>query len=172
MDIEVYESIVRKYTLTLYRYCGYRLSFNQQLVEEAVNDVLRILFIKWDTLEINDSIISYLYRVADNCIKQAKDRDCKYYSVHSSFEEAMDEGKICEPAYFDDYFHDIDEDELFIQKVVESLPEDYRRIFKYRYIDKKTIVEIVELTGIPYLSVRLRLMKIEECVRSQVENNY
>lgn len=172
MDIELYESVVRKCTPPLYRYCSYRLSFNQQLVEETVNDVMRILFIKWDTLEITDDILRYLYRVADNCIKQARERDYEYYSVHSSFEEAMDEGKICEPAYFDDYFHDIDEDELFIQKVVETLPEEYQRIFKYRYIDKKTIVKIVELTGIPYSSVRLRLMKIEEYIKCQVKNNY
>lgn len=171
-DIELYESVVKKCTPPLYKYCSYRLKYDHQLTEEAVNDTLRILFIKWDTLDITDDILRYLYRVADNCIKQARKRDNKYYSQHVSFEEAMEEGMLAEPLYLDDYFHDIDTDKLFIQNAVESLPEEYQRIFKYRYVDRKTIFEIVELTGIPYSSVRLRLMKIEEYIKCQVKNNY
>lgn len=172
MDIELYESVVKKCTPPLYRYCSYRLKYNHQLTEEAVNDTFRVLFEKWDTLVIDDSIIRYLYRVADNFVMQARERDNKYYSKHSSLEEAMDEGALAEPLYLDDYFHDIDAEDEFVRDVIASLPEEYKTIFKHRYIERKTIMEIVELTGIPYSSLRLRLAKIEEYVKCQVKNNY
>lgn len=172
MDIELYESVVRSNSAPLYRYCSYRLKHDHQLTEEAVNDVMRILFMKWDTLDITDDILRYLYRVADNCIMQARERDKKYYSKHSSLEEAIDEGIVNEPVYFNDYFHDTNASELFIRKVVGTLPAEQQRIFKYRYLDGKTIFEIVSLTGIAYSSVRLRLKKIEEYVKYQISNNY
>lgn len=172
MDIKAYESVVKKHSPALYRYCLYRLSFNEQLVEETVNDILRVLFIKWDTLDLNNDILPYLYRVADNCIMQAKERDHKYYSAHSSLEEAIEEGIISETHYCDDYFHDLDAENAFIQEVIKNLPEEYQIIFKYRFYDKKTIAEIALLTNIPYSSLRLRIIKIEEYIRCQVKNNY
>lgn len=172
MDTQVFEEIVKNCTPPLYRYCSYRLSYNHQLTEEAVNDIWRILFVKWDSLDINENIMGYLYRVADNCIKQAKERDFKYYSHHSSYDRELHEGTITEPYYFDDYFHDQNSEEEFISDMVESLSDEYKSIFIYRYIEKRTITEIAEITHLPYSSVRIRLKKIEAYVKREVINNY
>lgn len=172
MDTQAFEDIVRKYSPALHRYCSHRLSYDHQLAEEAVNDTMKILFLKWDTLEINDNIIRYLYRVADNCIKQARERNSKYYSKHISFEEAEKEGIYDEPLYLDDYFHDPVSEEKFLNDISQSLSEEYQTIFQYRYISGKSLMEIVKLTGIPYSTVRLRLTKILEYVKKQIKYNY
>jgi len=172
MNVELYESIVKKYTPYLYKYCSHRLEYDRQLTEEAVNDTMRILFVKWDTLDIGEHILKYLCRVADNCIMQVRERENRYYSRHISPEKIIKRGMPGKLSYFDDYFHDPETEEAFIKDTVEELPEEYKTIFTYRYVDRKTIMEVAELTGMPYSTLRFHLAKIEEYIEQKVKKYY
>ena len=72
----------------------------------------------------------------------------------------------------DDYFHDLNSEDKFIAEVIESLPDESKDLFKYRFIEKKTITETSEIIHMPYSSLRMRLKKIEEYIKCQVIKNY
>ena len=63
-------------------------------------------------------------------------------------------------------------EEELVEKVRDSLPEGMRDLFAYRFIEKKTIEEISELTGIPYSTLRYRLMKTEAAARRNIREMF
>ncbi len=168
-DLTKYEEIVRKYTKQIYKYCYYNLNYNEYLTDEAVNDVMRILFERWDTLDVDYNIRAWLYRVADNCIKHSLSRYARYYSHIDSLDESIKEGKLNGAKYYDEYFKDDSAEDEYMDKIISSLPDEYKEIFKMRYIEKRTIQETSEILGIPYASLYLRLKKIEVAVKKEIE---
>ena len=169
IDLKKYEDIVREYTPPLYKYCYCKLSFNKALTDETVNDVMRILFEKWDTLDLDDNIRAWLYRVADNCIKHNLSQYNCYYSHVDSLEERIENKKLDDLEYCDEYFNNDEVEEEYIDKIIHSLPGEYKEIFKLRYLEKKTIAETASIVGIPYASVHLRLAKIEFIVKKEIK---
>ena len=169
IDLIKYEDIVRKYTRPLYKYCYCKLNYDKSLTDETVNDVMRVLFEKWDTLDVDDNIRAWLYRVADNCIRHNLSQENKYYSHVDSLEESVENRKLDDLEYYDEYFKSDSHEEEYIDKIIHALPDEYREIFRLRYLEKKTIAETARLVGIPYASVHLRLTKIEAIVRKEIK---
>ena len=170
IDIEGYERIVKMYGKPLFRYCYYRLMQNKFLAEETLNDVYYVLYKKWDVLEIGQDIRAYLYRVADMCIKNNYRRYVRYYKHTLSYEEEIEKNNLQQLTSCDTYFedHDIILDS-YIEQIMGMLSEPDKQLFACRYINKKTIAETSELSGIPYSTLRLRLVKIEKTVRDMVK---
>ena len=170
VDNNKYMRIVIQYRKPLFQYCYYRLMHNKTLAEETMDDILHVLYKKWDTINPDGNVRAYLYRVADNCIKHNLEKYNRYYKHNESIEEAIENNKLDYMFQYDDYF-DGDEltDERYIEQIKQALPEDYREIFSYRYIEKKTLNEVSSLTGIPYSSLRLRISKIERMVKNEIK---
>ena len=59
VDINQFEKIVKLYRKPLLKYCYYRLSQNLTLTEETLDDILYVLYQKWDTLDLNGNIRAY-----------------------------------------------------------------------------------------------------------------
>lgn len=169
VDLIKYESIVREYTKPLYKYCYHKLHFNDDLTNETVNDVMRILFEKWEKLNVDDNIRAWLYRVADNCIKRNLSEYARYYSHVESLDADIESNKLMCLEQYDEYFKDDQLEEAYIDEIYNALPDKYKEIFKLRYIEKKTISETAKLVGIPYTSVHLRLVKIEAFVKKEIK---
>lgn len=169
LDVNEYETLVRKYQSQVFRYCYYKLNKDESLAEETFNDVLEELFKKWDTLERGENIKAYLYRVADMCIKHNLRLQTRYYIRNESLEATYVSNGINRISEYDDYFlDDVMSEEERLKQIEDSLPDEYKKIFVYRFVEKKTINETASLTGIPYSSLRLRLKKIEKLVREEI----
>lgn len=167
-DNSKFERIINQYYKPLYQYCYYRLSSDRSLTEETVNDVFRILYEKWDRIDTEGNIRAYLYRVADIRIKMAREKYRRYYDRVDSLDALTESGVYTGEVQYDEYFQDEYSYEQCIEKITAALTEEYKQIFLYRFVEKKTINEISRLTGIPYSSVRLRIAKIETAVYNEV----
>lgn len=168
VDIEKYNKIVRKYTQPLYKYCYKRLHKDKQLAEDTVIDIMDVLRQKWDKLDIGENIRAWLYRVADNCIKHSLRKYDDFYSNNTSLEEKLENHPVEGIQCYDEYFSDENSEEEYIKRIIAALPDEYKEIFRLRYIEKKTIKETAELVKMPYTSVHLRLTKIEPLVREEI----
>ncbi len=170
VDLNEYERIVKKYRKPLFKYCYYRLNGNIDLTEETIDDILHVLWRKWHTLDINGNVRAWLYRVADKEILRHLKNYNRYYKHNESLEAAIEDRRIDHLEYRDIYFagNDISEDE-YMEKICDSLSEEYKLIFRCRYIEQKTLMETSTLLEIPYSSLRLRISKLEVMVRKKVE---
>ena len=69
---------------------------------------------------------------------------------------------------WDRYFKDETPEEDMIKKVGESVPEEYRELFRLRYVEKKTLNEIAERLGVPYSTLRRRISKMDLVIRREI----
>lgn len=169
-NLQEFERIVEQYSNQLYQYCYRKLNYNKFLADEAFNDILKVLADKWDTLDLSGNIRAYIYRVADNCIKHNLREYKNYYKNNLSYDELNENRAFSEPAKFDEYFEEkyLSEKES-IETIKNTLPPELQPIFYHRFIEKRTLNEIVEMTGIPYSSLRLRVSKTEKLVREEIK---
>ncbi|MCI9449406.1 MAG: sigma-70 family RNA polymerase sigma factor [Clostridiales bacterium] len=166
-----YMNIVNQYKKPLFKYCFYRLMNNTTLAQETLDDIFYVLYKKWDNLDLNGNIRAYLYKVADNCIKHNLTRFNRYYKYNESLEEAVENRKLNSVYCLDDYFNDPAFDEaIYIEKIKQILPKEYQKIFVYRYVEKKTLIETANLIGISYSSLRLRIKKVDAIIRDIIKN--
>ena len=173
MDIKEYDRIVREYRKQLFRYCYYRLYENMILTEETFDNIILTLYKKWDTINFDANVKAWLYGVADLEIKQTLKKHNRYYDRNVSLDEILENGGGDIGEQYDEYFTDEDfrEDE-YIERLRDSLPDEYREIFTLRYIRRETLTEISSKTGIPYSSLRLRISKLDRLIRELVKKMF
>ena len=175
-DNERFDSIVRELSPQLFKYCLARTNYNKELAEETLNDVFAVLYTKWDTLDLDDNIRSYLYSVANNCIKHNLEKHRAYYNNVESYDLLAEVNGLGEQSHEDEYFSDEAQVEKQIAQIISGLDENEKALFKYRYIDKLPLMEIAEKTGIPYSTLRYQLFKLERGVKKKIskyfENNF
>ena len=92
----------------------------------------------------------------------------RYYSHINSLEENIENKKFDNFEYYDEYFTNDLMEEEYINRIIDSLPDDFKEIFKLRYLEKKTIAETASILGMPYSTMYLRLTKVEAAVRKEI----
>ena len=63
-----YEEITRRYYQAIYNYCQVRLK-DEYAAEDCTQDVFLLLYRKMNKLKLSENIRAWLYRTADNVIK-------------------------------------------------------------------------------------------------------
>ena len=169
-DEEKFNAIVAKHSRALWLYCFDKLK-NKELADETLNDIFTVLWKKWDRIDTEDNVRAYLYRVTDFCVKHNHAKNVKYYEKHESYEalETDPEGLSRSDEYFSDKPGEDENNLLLIKKALDS---EYQELFDYRYIQKKTIQEIVSIMSIPYSTLRYRLHKMEGMIREIIKKTF
>ncbi|MBQ8697296.1 MAG: sigma-70 family RNA polymerase sigma factor [Clostridia bacterium] len=167
MKKERYEETVRCYATKIYRYCLYKLNSDPHVAQDAVNEVMLILYEKWEKLT-PDNIRAWLYRCADNVVKRKLSERSRHSNNTMPLEDVDD--KI---GYEDEYFSD--EEELFkscITLIKAELSDGEFELFKLRYLEKKGLMQICALKNVPFSTLRYRLSKIEPRVKEIIRKNF
>ena len=173
VDPQTFERTVRRYQRMLVGYLWRRLGYDEGLTLETFDDVICVLYRRWDDLDAGEDIAPWLFRVADNCIMANVRKNERYYSRHVPLDEARGALRREDLTVTDVYFNDPGlTDEELVERVRDSLPERMRDLFTYRFIEKKTIEEISEITGIPYSTLRYRLIKCEAAARRNIKEMF
>lgn len=170
LDLTEYERVVRKYTGALYKYCFFRLDGNVQLAEEIVDDVLHILYRKWDGFDSEQKLRAFLYRAADLEIRNHKKHGDLYYKYNESLEAALYKGNKESFLCYDEYFADHTPEDDHIECIRARLPEELRIIFTLRFMEKRKLEDIAYTLGIPYSTLRLRIKRLERILKEEVKN--
>ena len=170
IDSNLFEDLYRKYYAPVYKYCLVRLSFDRDQAADAADNVFMTLYEKRDRVDPGERIGMWLYRAADNYIKKEYLKNKRYYAmIDDSIDPGDPENEGLAPA-FDRYFRDDTPEEDMIRKVGESIPEEYRELFSLRYVEKKTLEEMVKQLGVPYSTLRRRMAKTDLEVRRAVRD--
>lgn len=167
VDDHAFEALVMQHAEALYRYCFLRVSCDGPLADEVYNDVLFILYRKWDSLKKEKGIRTWLYKTANHCSARALRKKMRRESRTVSMEEYLQEGS--ERAAEDVYFDSKEPPQAYFPRLEQALPREYREIFRLRFLQKLSLMEVAERVGLSYSTLRLRLVKIEALLRKEVE---
>lgn len=162
-DQNKFNDIVTKHRDGLLKYCTNKVPNDYFAAEEITNDVFVIMYQKWNTIHFTGTK-TWL-------IKTANYRILNYFrnkNYEDSLSDFTDQNLPDELRY--DTLEDSIVSEQFIQAILSSLDDTERMLFTYRYTDGMTISEISELTEIPYSTVRLKLIDIENTIRNLIKN--
>ena len=167
-DTNEYERIVREWSLRMYEYCRYRLAEYGDFADDTVNEVFLTLYKKWDEAPINGNIGAYLYRTADNCVRNQIKKQRRYDKrIFRSGETDVEENA---GMTFDEYFaNDGFSERSGMVYVYNKLPDEYKTLFKLRYVDKLKLEDITAQTDIKYSALRLRLFKMEPIIKKYIK---
>lgn len=138
-DQKTFESIYMKYYPVLMVY-GKNISNDEQLIEDAIQELFITLWKKREDLVFHSSFKSYLFvAFRNNLIRKVKEN--KLEEISSDIVE--------EPLEEKDF-----ENEKKLKILLEKLPPRQKEVLFLRYYQNKSYLEIAEMLGISYQVTR------------------
>ena len=149
--------------------CYPKLGGDEDAAAGAVDETFFILWKKRGRVRIGDGTATWLYRTADNRVKKAMTKKARYAAGIDGNEESDRTAALAES---DVYFRsDAPEDDA-VEKVRDALPAEYRELFRMRFMEKMTLFDVSEATGLPYSTLRRRIARMTLVVREIVGEMY
>lgn len=129
---------------------------------DIVQDVFSVLYEKREKLDITTSLKSYLYRAVTNRSLNA----IKSRKVHAEHHEDI---RLKSGEGMDDQSLEMQELELRIQKVIDSLPKQCAHIFRLSRFEQKSNAEIAETLGISKRTVETQISNALKTLRKSLK---
>lgn len=144
----IFNEIAEQYYNAIYKYCCVRLD-NEHAAKDCTQEVFLILYGKMDKLKLSENVRAWLYRTADNVMKNYRRKNKITVSLDDLDETTEDSYSVETP------FEDI------ISKDEYKLLDDY-------YIKGEDIGHISKKLGISKAAVSQRIHRI----KAKIEKKY
>ena len=161
----LYEGIMRKYNLRLYRICMSIINDDKE-----AEDIMQIAYInayqQLAKFQYKSSFGTWLTRILINESLLHKKRTTKH--THVPMEETDDK-------YHDDTpLNNLMNKELktILERAVSALPEKYRMVFVMREIQEMSTNETMEILNLGESNVKIRLNRAKEMLRNELSSYY
>lgn len=141
-DVKAFELLYDQYSRQLYKYgCGF--SFDQELVEDCIQDLFSDLWHNKKNLSDTTSVKFYLMRSMRRMLSRKTQRDKRRQDTEYGFEEAFIYEASPESIYI------LDEEEkgkqILLTEALNSLPVRQREVMYLRYYQDLSFDEIAEM---------------------------
>lgn len=165
-DKNAFESVFKKYYKHLCAYAN-QIVADLDISEEIVQEMFFQLWQKRDSLSIETSLKSYLFRAIHN--------NCLNYIKHNKVKQAYSQQILYENNdSLDNHYLIDDSKELLglIGKAVEKLPPERKKVFiMIRYEDRK-YKEVAEILGISVKTVENQMGKAMKFLREELKEYF
>ena len=145
-----------------------RMLKNRQEAEEAVQDAFVRAYHSLSAFEGRSSFSTWFYRIVYNVCSTALRK--RRLDEHSSIEARAESG-LPEPEAQDalpDALVESNELGTFITKAMEALPPIYAAVVSLFFLQERSYEEIVEITGLPLATVKIRLFRARTMLRGEI----
>lgn len=142
---QAFDTFVRKYYNEILKYCSYHC-FDTQYAEDLTQETFIKFFAKLSDYHFQGKTKNYLYTIAGNLCKN-------YYKKNKEVILGDEELSKCEAS--DDIEQVIDK--VFIDRAVDSLPQELKDVVILYYLEGFKIAEIAERLEIGESLVKYRL---------------
>ena len=172
-DNNAYNELVRRYKDRLvnfvFRYVG-----NYDDCEDIVQDTLVKLYVSKHLYKEIARFSTWIYTIAINLAKTKviKKQKYKVYSLSNAYEDEDKEFDIKDEAYLPDVDVNAKFQEEQIQKALNSIPENYRKLVILRDVEDFSYEEICDMTGLPMGTVKSRINRGREKLQKLLKDIY
>lgn len=146
----MFDEIAEKYYKQIYIYCSARLE-DEHAANDCVQEVFFILYKKINKLKLSENIRAWLYRTADNVMKNYK-------------------RKIIKEVPVDDKILDISQDENFYEgnDILELVgQENYNLLIAY-YLNGSSIAELSKQLRISEEALHKRIQRLKKKIKDKL----
>lgn len=160
--------IINKHYKAIYRLCLRRTDYNSFQAEECTQAVFETLLMNWDEVQ-NKNIEKWLFKTADNKLKEyyrKRAKDNSIIPLEDAESETADRSELCDKVISDE---DI---ELYKTKILQSLSESERELYRDYFERKMSYGEIAEKLGIKYTTAQMRVRKLKSALTDKVNETF
>lgn len=171
-DNSAYDEIVKRYkdrlTNFIFRYVG---SYDE--CEDIVQDTFIKVYVSKHLYKEIAKFSTWIYTIAINLAKTKiiKKQKYKIFSLSSNEEEEKD-FDIPDDAFLPDTNANAKFQNEYIQKALNSIPENYRKLVILRDIEDFSYEEIADMTGLPMGTVKSRINRGREKLQVLLKDIY
>ncbi|NLG57243.1 MAG: sigma-70 family RNA polymerase sigma factor [Clostridiales bacterium] len=151
------EALMASYGDSLLRLCFLYLQ-DQEMARDAVQETFLKAYKKWDSFKGESSVLTWLSRIAINTC-----RDMRKTAWFRLFDRRVALEDLPEPGYIQAFRDDT------VLKTVSNLPEKYRVVILLYYYQELTQGEIAQALGLPVATVKTRLKRAKDQLRTQLK---
>lgn len=172
-DNKAYDEIVRRYkdrlTNFIYRYVG-----NYDDCDDIVQDTFIKVYVSKHLYKEIAKFSTWIYTIAINLAKTkiVKKQKYKIFSLSSQSEEDDKDFDIPDDAFLPDVNANAKFQNEHIQKALNSISENYRKLVILRDIEDFSYEEIAEMTGLPMGTVKSRINRGREKLQELLKDIY
>ncbi|RPI19382.1 MAG: sigma-70 family RNA polymerase sigma factor [Ignavibacteriae bacterium] len=172
-DNSAYNEIVKRYkdrlTNFIYRYVG---SYDE--CDDIVQDTFIKVYVSKHLYKEIAKFSTWIYTIAINLAKTKliKKQKYKIFSLSSSSEEDDKDFDIPDDAFLPDVDANAKFQNEQIQKALNSISENYRKLVILRDVEDFSYEEIAEMTGLPMGTVKSRINRGREKLQKLLKNLY
>lgn len=171
-DNIAYDEIVRRYkdrlTNFIFRYVG-----NYDECEDIVQDTFVKVYVSKHLYKEIAKFSTWIYTIAINLAKTKiiKKQKYKIFSLSSNEDEEKD-FDVPDDAFLPDVNANAKFQNEYIQKALNSIPENYRKLVILRDIEDFSYEEIADMTGLPMGTVKSRINRGREKLQVLLKDIY
>ena len=152
------------YFSNLHRFCMVKLK-NPEQSDDCVQECFYILYQHYMKDEEIKNVAGFLYKIADNLIKaQWRENQKKETMVQIDTLSEVIPSKT-------EAYSDIDYD-LLAERLLRTLNEGERELYKLKYIDNKSLDEIAAELGMNYQATAKRLSRLRQKVKDLITDYF
>ncbi len=164
---EFFNKVCSQYYEKILKYCYISLN-NEENAKDITQEVFILLFKKADKLYKHPNIGGFLFKSAQNLIKEHKRelyrRLIKEIDSKNGIEFLAD-NKNDIFAVMDKRINEYD----YIDEVIDKLSEDKKSLYKMYYIDKISMAQIADMLGIKPSALRMRFTRLRREIIKNVK---
>lgn len=163
---ELVKECFENYRYKLFNYCLARLNGERQDADDCVQDAFVVLHRRLLDGEEIQNPRAFLYRSAENFVKQRREANAKsaLRSVPLEYAEAIPS------AFDDDYLKAVDETDydLLAEELINTLNSNEKELYNLRYCKKISVDEISKIYNISPTATSMRLLRLRDKVKRLV----
>ena len=162
---KLFEECYHEYRVKLFNYCLARLSGNREEADDCVQESFTLFYVKLKAGEEFEHPRAFLYRTAENFVKRQKEKNAKALTRNVP----IDDVEIGTETEFFQRLEEIDF-EAFAERLISCLSEKEKEIYSQRYIQKMSVEEMAEKSGVSRPAMSMKLMRLRNKIKEIVYN--
>ena len=167
-----FEELMKKYNKKIFGFI-YRMVRNEEVAVELTQDFFIKIYGVLARYNFEYKFSTWAYRICYNLV-------IDYVRKNQAQVDSLDDDNVTQKQLLEshnyvseDGFERLAKDELqqYIWKVVDCIPIKYRELILLRYLHSLKYDEIALVTGLPVGTVKNRIFKAKEILRSEIEKD-
>lgn len=167
-----FEELMKKYNRKIFGFI-YRMVRDEEVAVELAQDFFIKIYHVLAKYNFEFKFSTWAYRICYNLVIDHLRKNQAY--IESLDDESVTQKQLLESNNYvhEDAFEKLASEQLhdYIWKLVDSIPVKYRELILLRYINGLKYDEIAQITDLPVGTVKNRIFKAKEILRSEIEDD-
>jgi len=166
---KMFINLCEKYHPKILKYLYYAVG-NIEDAKDLTQEVFMVVYNRLEEIAGHENPAAFIYQTAKfkatNFNRKQNTKGCHEYSIVEQVQEASEQNAY--EVMIQEKDEGIDETD-YIENVLNTMDEQQKRLYYYRYIEKKNYKEISCLMGLDEVTLRMRCLRLRKQLKKKIQ---